>query len=130
MPNESESGFTIHLNGEPYAVDGDARLTALIEKLNADAAEIRKVLDDATAGDPNRKKLEDARAKISELIKKIVPLSDADRARLEAAAAHARALGARYLEYLTADRDALERRNLVGADEVASLLDLDAPAIR
>jgi len=59
-----------------------------------------------------------------------VPLSDADRARLEAAAAHARALGARYLEYLTADRDALERRNLVGADEVASLLDLDAPAIR
>jgi sulfur carrier protein len=34
MPNESESGFTIHLNGEPYVVDGDARLTALIEKLN------------------------------------------------------------------------------------------------
>lgn len=34
MPNESESGFTIHLNGEPYTVDGDARLTALVEKLN------------------------------------------------------------------------------------------------
>jgi sulfur carrier protein len=34
MSNESESGFTIHLNGEPYTVDGDARLTTLIEKLN------------------------------------------------------------------------------------------------
>jgi sulfur carrier protein len=34
MPSESESGFTIRLNGEPYTVDGDARLTALIGKLN------------------------------------------------------------------------------------------------
>jgi len=29
----NESGFSIDLNGEPYTVDGDARLTALIEKL-------------------------------------------------------------------------------------------------
>ena len=34
MPNESDSGFTIHLNGEPFVVDGDARVSALIEKLN------------------------------------------------------------------------------------------------
>jgi sulfur carrier protein len=33
MPNESESGFTIQLNGESYSVDGDARLVALIESL-------------------------------------------------------------------------------------------------
>ncbi len=34
MPNESESGFTIHLNGEPFTVDGDARVSALIDRLN------------------------------------------------------------------------------------------------
>jgi hypothetical protein len=106
------------------------RISVDIEKLNADAAEITKVLDDATAGDANRKKLEDARAKISEIIKKILPLSDADRAKLGAAFAHAQLLGERYLEYLATDRDALENRNHVGADEVASLLELDAPAIR
>jgi hypothetical protein len=106
------------------------RISIDIEKLNADATEITKVLDDATGGDPNRKKLEEAHAKISEIIKKIVPLSDAERAKLEAAFAHARILGDRYLDYLATDRDALENRNHVGADEVAALLELDTPAIR
>jgi thiamine biosynthesis protein ThiS len=30
----SESGFTIQLNGQPHTVNGDARLTALIESLH------------------------------------------------------------------------------------------------
>lgn len=34
MPNESDSGFTINLNGEPFVVGGDARVSALIDKLN------------------------------------------------------------------------------------------------
>ena len=34
MPNESDSGFTIHLNGEPFVVDGDVRVSTLIGKLN------------------------------------------------------------------------------------------------
>lgn len=33
MPKGSEAGFTIQLNGEPYAVDGDACVAALIERL-------------------------------------------------------------------------------------------------
>jgi sulfur carrier protein len=33
-PNESDGGFTIDLNGEPFVVDGDARLTALIDRLS------------------------------------------------------------------------------------------------
>ena len=34
MANDSAQGFSIQLNGEPYPIDGDARLLALIEKLN------------------------------------------------------------------------------------------------
>ncbi|HXZ87826.1 MAG TPA: hypothetical protein VEF07_04600, partial [Candidatus Binataceae bacterium] len=64
------------------------------------------------------------------IIRKIVPLSDADRARLATQFAHARSLGERYVDYLTTDRDALERRNQIGADEIGALLELDAPAMR
>jgi sulfur carrier protein len=34
MANDSDQEFSIQLNGEPYSIDGDARLLALIEKLN------------------------------------------------------------------------------------------------
>ena len=34
MPNQADQDFCIRLNGEPYLVEGDARLLALIEKLN------------------------------------------------------------------------------------------------
>jgi sulfur carrier protein len=34
MSNDSDLGFSIQLNGEPYSIDGDPRLTALVEKLN------------------------------------------------------------------------------------------------
>ena len=30
----SDQGFSILLNGQPYLIDGDARLLALVEKLN------------------------------------------------------------------------------------------------
>jgi hypothetical protein len=78
----------------------------------------------------DQKKIEAARAKIAEIIQKIVPLGEADRAKLKIAIDHARTLGERYIEYLTQDRDVLESRNHVGAEEVASLLELDLPAIR
>jgi sulfur carrier protein len=34
MANDSDQGFSIQLNGEPYSIGRDARLVALIEKLN------------------------------------------------------------------------------------------------
>ncbi len=34
MANSSDLGFSIQLNGEPYAIDRDPRLLALVEKLN------------------------------------------------------------------------------------------------
>jgi hypothetical protein len=101
-----------------------------IEKLNVDAARIRDVLDDAVASDGNRAKVEAARAEIARIIRGMVPLDADARVRLEAAFAHARTLGERYLEYLSQDRAALERDNRLGADELASLQELDAPVIR
>jgi len=98
-----------------------------IEKLNADAARIRNVLDDAVG---DNAKVEAARAEIARIIEKMVPLDAASRAKLEAAFAHARILGGRYLEYLGHDRAVLERDNHVGAEELAGLLESDAPAIR
>ncbi len=109
----------------------DADRTSIdIEKLNADAARIRDVLDDAVAHNSNRSKVEAARAEIARIIQDIVPLDAASRAQLEAAFAHARVLGDRYLEYLGNDRAALERDNRLGADELAELLALDSPVIR
>ena len=34
MANNSIQAFSIQLNGEPYSIDRDARLLALVEKLN------------------------------------------------------------------------------------------------
>jgi hypothetical protein len=88
------------------------------------------VLNEAVADDADRAKVESARSEIARIIAEIVPLDAASRAKLEAAFAHARVLGARYLEYLAHDRATLERNNQLGADEIAGLLDLDAPVIQ
>jgi hypothetical protein len=109
--------------------DDADRASIDLEKLSADAAAIRRALDEATAGAPDRDKIEAARSKISEIVAKLVPLSEAQRAKLEAAVARAHALGEHYLDYLARDRDALEARNQIGADDLAGLLELDRPAI-
>jgi len=101
-----------------------------LEKLNADAAQIRKALDEAVSAGANEKKLEEVRARIGEIIKGLVPLDAASRAKLEAAVEHTRELGARYVGYLGEDRKALEAQNHVGADDVGKLLALDLPAMR
>jgi hypothetical protein len=109
--------------------DDADRASIDLEKLSADAAAIRRALDEATAGVPDLYKIEAARTKISEIVAKLVPLSEAQRAKLEAAVAQAHTLGERYLDYLACDRAALETRNQIGADDLAGLLELDRPAI-
>jgi hypothetical protein len=105
------------------------RLSIDAEQLHRGSIDIERILDGATRPDADQGKLEEARAKIAEIIRKIVPISEADRVKLAAALDHARTLGARYLEYLTQDRDTLDARNQLGADELAALLELDWPAI-
>ena len=109
----------------------DADRTSIdIERLNADAARIHDLLDDAVAADAERTKVEAARTEIARIIKQIVPLDAASRAKFEAAFGHAKTLGNRYLEYLGHDHAALERDNHLGADEISGLLEFDAPVIQ
>jgi hypothetical protein len=97
-----------------------------IERLNADADRIQHLLDDAVEDEA---KLVAARAEITRIINKMLPMSDAERAKIKAAFEHAQTLGQRYLDYLTQDRANLERNNQLGADELAALLTLDTPAL-
>jgi hypothetical protein len=101
------------------------RFSIDIEGLSAGSAEIEKLLEQAAAEDADQRKVEEARAQIAEIMRKIVPLSPADRLRLSAAADHARALGARYLEFLECDRDVFTARNQLGADELDALAESD-----
>ncbi len=99
------------------------------ERLNRSSIDIERILDEAARHHADQKKLEEARAKIAGIIHKIVPISDADRAKIAAALDHANLLGARYLEYLEHDREELESRNEIGADELRALCDSDRPAL-
>jgi hypothetical protein len=110
-------------------MDSD-RLSIDIEKLNAEAIEIERALDAIDGEAPDRQRIEDARARIAHMIREMVPLSERDRAKLQEAFDHARILGDRYLDYLAQDREFLESRNHVAAQDVASLLDYDSSAIQ
>jgi len=99
-----------------------------LERLNADATQIQRLLDDAVTGASDAK-LKAAREEIARIVQKMLPLSDAERIKLNAAFEHARVLGQRYLAYLADDRAYFERNNQLGADELDALLQLDTLAI-
>jgi hypothetical protein len=100
-----------------------------VEKLNADAIRIQHILDDAVEQPGDRERVEAARAQIEAIIRKIVPLSEADRARIEAALEHARMLGERYIDYLKSDVAALSAANHQSAKDLAGLLEFDREAM-
>lgn len=100
------------------------------EQLNRSSIDIERILDDAARQHSDQKKIEEARAKIADIIRKIVPISEPDRVKLAAALDRASILGARYLDYLEHDRHQLEARNEMGADELRSLFDVDLRGIR
>jgi hypothetical protein len=64
-----------------------------IEKLNAETASIRQVLDEAFSNNCDQVRFEEARAQIAQIIKRTVASSHADRAKLQAANEHARLSG-------------------------------------
>lgn len=47
MANDFGQHFLIELNGEPHSIDGDARLLALVEKLNLRRGRIAIELNEA-----------------------------------------------------------------------------------
>jgi len=101
------------------------RLSVDLEQLSAGSAEIEQLLEAAAAEDADRRKVEEARAQIAAIMRKIVPLSPSERLRLGTAVEHARVLGARYLAFLERDREVFEERNQLGADELGALLASD-----
>lgn len=105
------------------------RFSVDAEQLNRSSIDIERILDEAARQHADQKKLEEARAKIAEIIHKIVPISDADRVKLAAALDHTNALGARYLEYIAHDRNRLELNNELGAEELRAMFDRDRRAI-
>jgi hypothetical protein len=110
---------------------GAGRVSIDIEKLSADAAKIRQVLDEACANNCNQAKFEKARAEIAKIIERTVASSHVDRVKLQAAIEHTRCLGERYLTFLAEDFETLEGRSSeIGTYEVVSLLELDTPVIR
>jgi hypothetical protein len=78
---------------------GAGRVSIDIEKLSADAAKIRQVLDEACANNCNQAKFEKARAEIAKIIERTVASSHVDRVKLQAAIEHTRCLGERYLTF-------------------------------
>jgi hypothetical protein len=101
------------------------RFSLDLEKLGAGSAEIEQLLDAAATEDADQRKVEDARAQIAEIMRKIVPLSASDRQHLAAAVDRARTLGARYLAYLEHDHQIFEKHNDLGAEELGALLESD-----
>ncbi len=98
------------------------------EKLNRGSLEIDHILAEA-ANSSDERKIEEARNRVAEVIRGIIPMNEAERLKLATALEHARALGESYLDYLKQDRDELERRNQFGGDELDGLLELDRPAM-
>jgi len=105
------------------------RVSLDLEKFNADAAEIRKILEETGGVAPDHKKITAAHTRIGEIVRKLIPLGDRDRRKIEASFERARMLGERYIGYLTRDRAVLAARNHIAADSIASLLQQDLPAI-
>jgi hypothetical protein len=109
-------------------VDAD-RASVDVQRLRSGVIEVQRLFDEIADDNADPAALERARERITAIIERIAPLTNAERARIEAAMDHARILGARYLASLEHDRSALERRYAVLGGELGRLLDIDRPAI-
>ncbi|MBV8055776.1 MAG: hypothetical protein JO071_11105 [Deltaproteobacteria bacterium] len=109
-------------------VDAD-RASIEVQQLQDGVIEVQRLLDEIAGETANPAALEHARERITAIMQRIAPLTNAQRSRIEAALNHARLLGERYLASLEHDRAAFERRHQVLASELGRLLDIDRPAI-
>lgn len=109
-------------------VDAD-RASIDVQQLQDGVIEVQRLLNEITDETADPAALEHARERITAIMQRIAPLTNAQRSRIEAALDHARLLGERYLASLEHDRAAFERRHQVLAHELGRLLDIDRPAI-
>jgi hypothetical protein len=109
-------------------VDAD-RASIDVQQLHSGVIEIQRLLDEITDETADPAELEHIRERITVIMQRIAPLTNAQRSRIEAALNHAHLLGERYLTSLEHDRAAFERRHHMLAHELGHLLDIDRPAI-
>jgi hypothetical protein len=109
-------------------VDAD-RASIDVQQLRSGVIEVQHLLDEIADEAAGPAALEYARERITAIMQRIAPLTNAQRSRIEAALNHARVLGERYLASLEHDRAAFERQHHVLAYELGRLLDIDRPAI-
>jgi hypothetical protein len=108
-------------------VDAD-RASIDVLQLRSGVVEVQQLLDE-TDDSTDRASLEHARARIADIVQKIAPLTNTQRARIEYALDHAKTLGQRYLASMEHDRAALGGHcQLVGRD-LGRLLDIDRAAL-
>jgi hypothetical protein len=105
-------------------VDAD-RASIDVQQLGIGVVEIERLLDEVAADSENSILRERARERIAEIMQRVAPLTNAQRARIVFALDHARILGDRYLASLEHDRAALNDRGHPLAQELLRLRDLD-----
>jgi hypothetical protein len=109
-------------------IDAD-RASIDVQQLRGGVVEVQRLLNEIADDTADPAALEHARERITDIMQRIAPLTNAQRARIESALDHARILGERYLDSLEYDCAALEVRGHMLAHELDRLLDIDWPAV-
>jgi hypothetical protein len=105
------------------------RVSIDVQQLRRGVVEVERLLNEIDDNPADHAALEHARERIADIMQRIAPLTNAQRARIESALDHARILGERYLASVEHDRAALGGGYPELARELGRLLEIDLPAI-
>jgi hypothetical protein len=112
-------------------VDAD-RVSIDVQHFHQSIVEVQRLLDEVAGDGVDPAAHEHARERIADvmqIMRRIVPLTDTQRARIESALDHTRLLSERYLASLEHDRAALKRQHRALAEELDRLLEIDQHAL-
>jgi hypothetical protein len=109
-------------------IDAD-RASIDVQQLRRGVVEIERLLDEVAGEGAGSAALQRAQERITSIIGRIAPLTQAQRAQILAGLEYAHTLGARYLGYLADDRAALEARGHNVARDIGELRQRDLPVI-
>ena len=102
-------------------VDAD-RSSIDIQQLRRDAVEVQHLVDEVATDRAGSLKRERVRERIADILQRIAPFSEAQRARLESALERERSLSERYSRTLKQDRTILEQRHDALGRELVQVL--------
>lgn len=91
-------------------IDAD-RASIDIEKLRDGAVEVQHLVDEVAADPADFNRRERVRVRVAEIMQRLAPLSEAQRARIESVQEQVRILSERYSSIIEQDREILEERN-------------------